>query len=132
MAYVPDYMVTHPGALQVLVQNSWCGMLSAVSTLLEASSDDSVTDSLLHICKVYIRAAGTANIELVREAFITALCKAAFPINYTIGILKAASTRLAPYRGDTSGKSGRVLVSKNISYWLQVWTEKTTRRPLPM
>ncbi|OQV23124.1 Protein MON2-like protein [Hypsibius exemplaris] len=90
-------------ALQMLVQHSWCGMLSAVSTLLEASCDDSVTDSLLQICKVYVKAAGLVKMDIVREAFITALCKAAFPINYTIGIIKAASSRVASFRPDAAG-----------------------------
>lgn len=91
-------------ALQTIVQHSWCGMLSAVSSLLEASCDDSVTDSLLQICKVYVRAAGLCRMDTVREAFITALCKAAFPINYTIGILKSASSRLPSLPNDgTSG-----------------------------
>ncbi|GAU93699.1 hypothetical protein RvY_05597 [Ramazzottius varieornatus] len=89
-------------ALQTIVQHSWCGMLSAVSSLLEASCDDSVTDSLLQICKVYVRAAGLCRMDTVREAFITALCKAAFPINYTIGILKSASSRLPSLPNDVT------------------------------
>ncbi|XP_053377564.1 protein MON2 homolog isoform X3 [Mercenaria mercenaria] len=70
-----------------LVNSSWCGMLAALALLLDASTDESATESVLKCMEAYISLCGKLEMSLPRDAFITALCKASLPPHYALTVL---------------------------------------------
>ncbi|KAK7101826.1 protein MON2 homolog [Littorina saxatilis] len=70
-----------------LINSSWCGMLAALSLLLDASTDESATESILKCMETYANLCGHLGMMTPRDAFITALCKASLPPHYTLTIL---------------------------------------------
>lgn len=86
----------HPvdeGALRVeLISSSWCGVLAALSLLLDASTDESATEAILKAEQSYANLCGQLGLMTPRDAFITALCKASLPPHYTLTVLNAQGT----------------------------------------
>lgn len=70
-----------------LINSSWCGMLAALSLLLDASTDESATEAVLKSQESYANLCGHLGMTTPRDAFITALCKASLPPHYTLTIL---------------------------------------------
>ncbi|XP_060551977.1 protein MON2 homolog isoform X2 [Ruditapes philippinarum] len=70
-----------------LVNSSWCGMLAALALLLDASTDESATASVLKCMEAYISLCGKLEMSTPRDAFITALCKASLPPHYALTVL---------------------------------------------
>ncbi|XP_052280395.1 protein MON2 homolog isoform X2 [Dreissena polymorpha] len=70
-----------------LVNSSWCGMLAALALLLDASTDESATESVLKCQEAYISLCGRLEMSLPRDAFITSICKASLPPHYALTIL---------------------------------------------
>ncbi|KAL4226466.1 hypothetical protein ACF0H5_014449 [Mactra antiquata] len=70
-----------------LVNSSWCGMMAALSLLLDASTDESATESVLKCEEAFISLCGKLGMTIPRDAFITALCKASLPPHYALTVL---------------------------------------------
>lgn len=83
-----------------LINSSWCGMLAALSLLLDASTDETATESILKSEQAYASICGKLDMTTPRDAFITALCKASLPPHYTLTIL---NTHGVPQRAQTQG-----------------------------
>lgn len=79
------------GVLQEMVLASWCGILASLSLLLEASNDETATESILKSYQLYANVCGILNLTTPRDAFITSLCKAALPPHYTLTVLNPHS-----------------------------------------
>ncbi|KAL8578582.1 hypothetical protein ACOMHN_015038 [Nucella lapillus] len=75
-----------------LINSSWCGMLAALSLLLDASTDESATEAILKSQESYAYLCGHLGMLTPRDAFITALCKASLPPHYTLTILNSHNT----------------------------------------
>ena len=78
-----------------LINSSWCGMLAALSLLLDASTDESATEAILKALQVYANLCGQLNMTTPRDAFITALCKASLPPHYTLTVLNSQSIAMS-------------------------------------
>nr|XP_022302198.1 protein MON2 homolog isoform X2 [Crassostrea virginica] len=98
-----------------LINSSWCGMLAALSLLLDASTDESATEAVLKSMKMFGELCGELEMTIPRDAFITALCKASLPPHYTLTILNsttaAAQSPGSQPKGDHSRSSSQDLAS---------------------
>ncbi|KAL5014652.1 hypothetical protein ScPMuIL_008922 [Solemya velum] len=73
-----------------LINSSWCGILAAVSLLLDASTDESATEAILKAEQAFANLSGQLAMTTPRDAFITAICKASLPPHYTLTVLNSA------------------------------------------
>lgn len=70
-----------------LIQSSWCGLLSALSPLIDASTDESVTENILKSIQAYTALCGELDLQVPRDAFIMAICKSSLPPHYAFTVL---------------------------------------------
>ncbi|WAR26074.1 MON2-like protein, partial [Mya arenaria] len=70
-----------------LVNSSWCGMLAALALLLDASTDESATESVLKCQEAFISLCGRLEMTTPRDAFITSICKGSLPPHYALTVL---------------------------------------------
>ncbi|GJQ68018.1 hypothetical protein Trydic_g10661 [Trypoxylus dichotomus] len=70
-----------------LINSSWCGLLAALSSLIEASTDEAITESLLKSVQTYASLCGLLELHTARDAFITAICKSSLPPHYALTVL---------------------------------------------
>ncbi|KAG1680890.1 Protein MON2 [Nymphon striatum] len=76
-----------------LINSSWCGLLAALSLLLDASTDETATENILKSMQLYASLCGHLQMKIPRDAFITAMCKASLPPHYTLTILNPNGTK---------------------------------------
>ncbi|XP_011631155.1 LOW QUALITY PROTEIN: protein MON2 homolog [Pogonomyrmex barbatus] len=70
-----------------LINSSWCGLLAALSPLIDASTDESATENVLKAIQTFASLCGQLDLQAPRDAFITAICKASLPPNYALTVL---------------------------------------------
>ncbi|KAK2711568.1 hypothetical protein QYM36_012656 [Artemia franciscana] len=75
-----------------LINSSWCGLLNAISMLLEASTDEVGTDSLLRALEGLAGLTGRIKLDTPRDAIITAICRASLPPHYGLAVLGVSPT----------------------------------------
>ncbi|KAM9311030.1 protein MON2 homolog isoform 3-T3 [Gastrophryne carolinensis] len=59
-----------------MINACWCGLLAALSLLLDASTDESATENILKAEMTMAALCGKLGLVTPRDAFITAICKA--------------------------------------------------------
>ncbi|TPP60184.1 hypothetical protein FGIG_01002 [Fasciola gigantica] len=77
-----------------LVALSWCGCLSALALLLEASADEKVTTNVLQALHTMIGLTGQLGADAALDAFVTTMCKASLPSSYARSLFSAPSKGL--------------------------------------
>lgn len=82
-----------------IINSSWCGMMAALSLLLDASTDESATEAVLKGLQTYANLCGQLDMTTPRDAFITALCKASLPPHYTLTILNSQAIAQSAQKG---------------------------------
>uniref|UniRef100_A0A671Z0C4 Protein MON2 homolog n=1 Tax=Sparus aurata TaxID=8175 RepID=A0A671Z0C4_SPAAU len=83
-----------PGAHLVweeMVSACWCGLLAALSLLLDASTDETATENILKAELTMASLCGRLGLVTPRDAFITAICKASLPPHYALTVLSSNS-----------------------------------------
>lgn len=90
-----------------LINSSWCGLLAALSPLIDArylctlfnfmqyihkfhslfSTDESATENVLKEIQMFASLCGLLELQTPRDAFITAICKASLPPHYALTVL---------------------------------------------
>nr|XP_034192055.1 protein MON2 homolog isoform X1 [Osmia lignaria] len=70
-----------------LINSSWCGLLAALSPLIDASTDESATENVLKAIQTFASLCGQLELQAPRDAFITAICKASLPPHYALTVL---------------------------------------------
>ena len=80
---------TDPTCIRTLLESSWCGLLSALSLLLDASTDDTSTENILKHLEIFASFCGKTSLNRPRDAYLAAICKASLPPHYTLNVLKA-------------------------------------------
>ena len=73
-----------------LINSSWCGLLAALSPLIDASTDESATENVLKEIQTFASLCGMLELPTPRDAFITAICKASLPPHYALTVLHSA------------------------------------------
>uniref|UniRef100_A0A4W3HLZ4 Protein MON2 homolog n=1 Tax=Callorhinchus milii TaxID=7868 RepID=A0A4W3HLZ4_CALMI len=75
-----------------MVGACWCGLLAALSLLLDASTDETATENILKAEMTMASLCGKLSLVTPRDAFITAICKASLPPHYALTVLNSASS----------------------------------------
>ncbi|CAH0562136.1 unnamed protein product [Brassicogethes aeneus] len=75
-----------------LINSSWCGLLAALSPLVDASTDESTTETVLKSIQTYISLCGELDLQTPRDAFITAICKSSLPPHYALTVLNTVTS----------------------------------------
>uniref|UniRef100_A0A8C7GGC0 Protein MON2 homolog n=1 Tax=Oncorhynchus kisutch TaxID=8019 RepID=A0A8C7GGC0_ONCKI len=75
-----------------MVSACWCGLLAALSLLLDASTDETATESILKAELTMASLCGRLGLVTPRDAFITAICKASLPPHYALTVLSSNLT----------------------------------------
>uniref|UniRef100_A0A1L8DV77 Protein MON2 homolog n=1 Tax=Nyssomyia neivai TaxID=330878 RepID=A0A1L8DV77_9DIPT len=70
-----------------LINSSWCGLLAALSPLIDAATEESVTENILKSMQSYAALCGILELHTARDAFITAICRASLPPHYALSVL---------------------------------------------
>uniref|UniRef100_A0A8C1MG53 Protein MON2 homolog n=1 Tax=Cyprinus carpio TaxID=7962 RepID=A0A8C1MG53_CYPCA len=94
----PDGPPQEPKAREVweeMVSACWCGLLAALSLLLDASTDETATESILKAELSMASLCGRLGLVTPRDAFITAVCKASLPPHYALTVLSSSATNLS-------------------------------------
>lgn len=87
---------------QQLISSSWCGLLAALCPLMEASTDEAVTETILKAMQTYAALCGQLELVTPRDAFITAICKASLPPHYALTVLNSVAAA-GMQLGNTTG-----------------------------
>ena len=72
-----------------LIDSSWCGILAALSLLLDASTEDTSTENILKAMENFASLSGHLGQTKPRDAYLASICKASLPPHYTLNVLKA-------------------------------------------
>ncbi|XP_057668437.1 protein MON2 homolog isoform X2 [Diorhabda carinulata] len=75
-----------------LINSSWCGLLAALSPLVDASTEESVSENVLKAIQTYTSLCGMLDLHTPRDAFITAICKSSLPPHYALTVLNAVTS----------------------------------------
>lgn len=75
-----------------LINSSWCGLLAALCPLVDASTDESITENVLKALQTYTALCGLLELQTPRDAFITAICKSSLPPHYALTVLNTVSS----------------------------------------
>uniref|UniRef100_A0AAR2LKM8 Protein MON2 homolog n=1 Tax=Pygocentrus nattereri TaxID=42514 RepID=A0AAR2LKM8_PYGNA len=78
-----------------MVSACWCGLLAALSLLLDASTDETATESILKAELTMASLCGRLGLVTPRDAFITAICKASLPPHYALTVLSSNAANLS-------------------------------------
>lgn len=70
-----------------MITSSWCGLLAALTPLIDAATDESATENVLKAMQNYAALCGALELHTPRDAFITAICKASLPPHYALSVL---------------------------------------------
>lgn len=70
-----------------MINSSWCGLLAALTPLIDAATDESVTECVLKSMQNYAALCGMLDLQTPRDAFITSICKASLPPHYALSVL---------------------------------------------
>lgn len=106
-----------PGSHEVweeMVSACWCGLLAALSLLLDASTDEAATESILKAELTMASLCGRLGMVTPRDAFITAICKASLPPHYTLTVL--SSTGLSNKAYSIQGQSVQIISPSSESH----------------
>jgi len=69
---------------QSLLNSTWAGIYAVFSLLIEASTDEEVTEQILDLMEQLIAVLGVYNLRIAREAMVNCLCKASLPTGYQL------------------------------------------------
>ncbi|KAJ6640307.1 Protein MON2 like [Pseudolycoriella hygida] len=69
-----------------LVASSWCGLLAALTPLIDAATDEAIVESVLKSMQEYVALCGLLELHTARDAFVTAMCKASLPPHYALSV----------------------------------------------
>lgn len=73
-----------------LLSDIWCDVLSILSLLLDSCTDGSTTGSVLKCIDLCAGLCGHLALTPARDAFITVLCKACFPVYYSLPVFNSS------------------------------------------
>lgn len=69
---------------QSLLSSTWAGIYAVFSLLIEASTDEEITEQILELTEQLIAIYGIYNLRIARDAMVTCLCKASLPTGYNL------------------------------------------------
>uniref|UniRef100_A0A673XMU4 Protein MON2 homolog n=1 Tax=Salmo trutta TaxID=8032 RepID=A0A673XMU4_SALTR len=99
-----------------MVSACWCGLLAALSLLLDASTDETATESILKAELTVAVLCGRLGLVTPRDAFITAICKASLPPHYALTVLSSNTANLNNKAYSIQGQSVQIISSSSESH----------------
>uniref|UniRef100_A0A4W5QVU9 Protein MON2 homolog n=1 Tax=Hucho hucho TaxID=62062 RepID=A0A4W5QVU9_9TELE len=99
-----------------MVSACWCGLLAALSLLLDASTDETATESILKAELTVAALCGRLGLVTPRDAFITAICKASLPPHYALTVLSSNTANLNNKAYSIQGQSVQIISSSSESH----------------
>ncbi|XP_048864453.1 protein MON2 homolog isoform X2 [Brienomyrus brachyistius] len=99
-----------------MVNTCWCGLLAALSLLLDASTDESATESILKAELTMAALCGRLGLVTPRDAFITAICKASLPPHYALTVLSSSTASLSSKAYSIQGQSVQMISPSSESH----------------
>ncbi|XP_006886103.1 PREDICTED: protein MON2 homolog isoform X2 [Elephantulus edwardii] len=86
-----DTEIVSRAVWEEMVNACWCGLLAALSLLLDASTDEAATENILKAELTMAALCGRLGLVTSRDAFITAICKGSLPPHYALTVLNATT-----------------------------------------
>ncbi|KAM4747142.1 protein MON2 homolog isoform 1-T1 [Rhinophrynus dorsalis] len=108
-----------PGSRTVweeMINACWCGLLAALSLLLDASTDETATENILKAEMTMASLCGKLGLVTPRDAFITAICKGSLPPHYTLTVLNSSSAALSNKSYSIQGQSVQMISPSSDSH----------------
>lgn len=99
-----------------MVNACWCGLLAALSLLLDASTDETATENILKSEMTMASLCGRLGLVTPRDAFITAICKGSLPPHYTLTVLNSSSVTLSNKSYSIQGQSVQMISPSSESH----------------
>ncbi|XP_036373628.1 protein MON2 homolog isoform X2 [Megalops cyprinoides] len=99
-----------------MVNACWCGLLAALSLLLDASTDETATENILKAELTMASLCGRLGLVTPRDAFITAICKASLPPHYALTVLSSSATNLSNKSYSIQGQSVQIISPSSESH----------------
>ncbi|XP_056596097.1 protein MON2 homolog isoform X2 [Triplophysa dalaica] len=99
-----------------MVNACWCGLLAALSLLLDASTDEAATENILKAELSMAALCGRLGLVTPRDAFITAVCKASLPPHYALTILSSNTANLSNKVYSIQGQSVQMVSPSSESH----------------
>ncbi|XP_073644524.1 protein MON2 homolog isoform X3 [Tursiops truncatus] len=86
-----DKAIVSRAVWEEMVNACWCGLLAALSLLLDASTDEAATENILKAELTMAALCGRLGLVTSRDAFITAICKGSLPPHYALTVLNTTT-----------------------------------------
>ncbi|XP_033077313.1 protein MON2 homolog isoform X5 [Trachypithecus francoisi] len=86
-----DKEIVSRAVWEEMVNACWCGLLAALSLLLDASTDEAATENILKAELTMAALCGRLGLITSRDAFITAICKGSLPPHYALTVLNTTT-----------------------------------------
>uniref|UniRef100_A0A8C7ZLI8 Protein MON2 homolog n=1 Tax=Oryzias sinensis TaxID=183150 RepID=A0A8C7ZLI8_9TELE len=99
-----------------MVSACWCGLLAALSLLLDASTDEAATENILKAELTMASLCGRLGLVTPRDAFITAICKASLPPHYALTVLSSSAANLSSKAYSIQGQSVQIISPSSDSH----------------
>ncbi|XP_041965197.1 protein MON2 homolog isoform X2 [Alosa sapidissima] len=99
-----------------MVNACWCGLLAALSLLLDASTDETATENILKAELTMASLCGRLGLVTPRDAFITAICKASLPPHYALTVLSSNAANLSNKSYSIQGQSVQIISPSSESH----------------
>lgn len=88
-----------------LLNSTWTGAYAVLSLLLDASTDEVLTEQILGLLEQLTAAYGSYGLNIAQRAMVTLLCKASLPIGYPLPQLVFRIPALSSSVGDVRNTS---------------------------
>ncbi|XP_012697958.1 protein MON2 homolog isoform X6 [Clupea harengus] len=99
-----------------MVNACWCGLLAALSLLLDASTDETATENILKAELTMATLCGRLALVTPRDAFITAICKASLPPHYALTVLSSNAANFSNKTYSIQGQSVQIISPSSESH----------------
>uniref|UniRef100_A0AAY4B3Y4 Protein MON2 homolog n=1 Tax=Denticeps clupeoides TaxID=299321 RepID=A0AAY4B3Y4_9TELE len=99
-----------------MVSACWCGLLAALSLLLDASMDETATENILKAELTMASLCGRLGLVTPRDAFITAICKASLPPHYALTVLSSNASNLSNKTYSIQGQTVQIISPSSESH----------------
>ncbi|XP_056273170.1 protein MON2 homolog isoform X4 [Pseudoliparis swirei] len=99
-----------------MVSACWCGLLAALSLLLDASTDETATENILKAELTMASLCGRLGLVTPRDAFITAICKASLPPHYALTVLSSNAANLSGKAYSIQGHTVQIISPSSESH----------------
>uniref|UniRef100_A0ABM5GFU8 Protein MON2 homolog n=1 Tax=Pogona vitticeps TaxID=103695 RepID=A0ABM5GFU8_9SAUR len=99
-----------------MVNACWCGLLAALSLLLDASTDEAATENILKAELTMAALCGKLGLVTSRDAFITAICKGSLPPHYALTVLNTTTAALSSKSYSIQGQNIQMISPSSESH----------------